>query len=280
MVNVLSIGTICISLYLLGAFLLVNKNVGLLVDRLDEQVAVTAYLSDHLADEDRARLLGELRGNPLVAEAVYISQEEAKARFREYFHGLADLPDYMDTNPFPASLEIRLVQGQETPEAVQPLLDVLAKKEGVVDVDHDIRWVQRLGSVIGLFRVGGWLLGSIFLGAAAFTITNVMKLAIYSRREEIQIMQLIGAPLAYIKGPFLIEGALHGGIGALLAISFLAGSYSLFQSYLRISANVLLSFLAVDFLSQLQLLFLLGVGLTIGLGAGFLSVYRFLLSEG
>ena len=280
MVNTLSIGTIAISLYLLGAFLLVNQNVSSLVGRLKDHVSVTVYLSDSLSEADRQQLIQELRDEKRIDQVVYISEEQARARFREYFQGLADLPDYMEENPFPASIEIQLRQNERTGEAVQALVDDLNERKGVEEIDDDLRWVERLASLMSVFRVGGWLLGGIFLGACAFTIANVMKLAIYSRQEEIHIMQLIGAPLSYIKGPFILEGMLQGIIGASLALTLLLASFVLFQGYLRTSANVLLNFLAVDFLTQPQLLLILGAGLTIGFGAGFLSVYRFLLNEG
>src|SRR5262249_45888102 len=126
--------------------------------------------------------------------------------------------DSVGTNPLPASIEVRLQPGPGTGTGVDVLAARLQQLPGVADVRYDRQWLERLLSAIRMIRGVGWQLGSGLTIAAALTVANVVRLALYARRDELDIMQLVGAPQAFIQGPFVMEGVLQGGIGAVVAL--------------------------------------------------------------
>jgi cell division transport system permease protein len=115
---------------------------------------------------------------------------------------------------------VRLTVGAD-PAQVEALAVKTASLPGVSDVRYDRQWIQRLMNAVGVVRAGGFALAFVLVLAAALTVASVVRLALISRREEIHIMQLVGAPLGYIGGPFIVEGLLQGGIGAALALGVL-----------------------------------------------------------
>src|SRR4029453_1688010 len=134
--------------------------------------------------------------------------------------------DQLDRNPFPASFEVRLKpEARVSDVAVDRLAETLSKTPGGAGVRYDRRLLGRLNAAIGFVRGIGLLIVAMLALAAALTVANVVRLAAYARREEIEIMQLVGAPLAYVRGPFVAEGVLQGGVGALLALVLLTNVY-------------------------------------------------------
>ena len=113
---------------------------------------------------------------------------------------------------------MRLRAATAAADAVEALVRQIEREPGVADVQYDRRWLDRLASVTAGVRWVGMILALVLGAAAALTVANVVRLALYARRDEIEIMQLVGAPLSHIRGPFVAEGILHGGAGSLLAL--------------------------------------------------------------
>ena len=153
----------------------------------------------------------------LSDQRQYLSKADALARFREDFPDLAGATERLERNPLPASIEVRLgPEARTATTAVDDLAAALGSAPGVADVRYDRRWLSRLGSAVRFVRtVGLWSSSALLAVAAALTVANVVRLAAYARRDEIEIMQLVGAPFAFIRGPFVAEGILQGGVGAL-----------------------------------------------------------------
>jgi cell division transport system permease protein len=125
----------------------------------------------------------------------------------------------------PASFEVRLKPGTDGPP-VAPLVDALRRMPGVTDVRYDREWVARLQAIVRTVRAVGAGLALVLVLAAALTVASVVRLALHARRDEIEIMHLVGAPLTYIRGPFVMEGVLQGGLGALVALGLLVLLYA------------------------------------------------------
>jgi cell division transport system permease protein len=219
---ILAVLTIATGLFVLGFFLFLNTNLQRLVDRWSQAAEVSVYLDDD-ATEENLKTIGEaIDGSGLAVERRYLSKQDAAARFREDFPDLAGAADRLERNPFPASFEVRLTpQAKDAGEAVEMLATTLMRAPGVADVRYDRRWLSRLNSAIRFARGIAFLLISMLSIAAALTVANVVRLAAYARRDEIEIMQLVGAPVAFIRGPFVVEGVLQGGAGALVALALL-----------------------------------------------------------
>jgi cell division transport system permease protein len=139
-------------------------------------------------------------------------------RFRQDFAELASLADSFENNPFPASIEVRVTPESQRNGAAEALVSQLAAQSGVADVRYDRDWLERVTAGLGAVRGVGLALAVVMIVAAALTVATVVRLALHQRRDEIEIMQLVGSPYAFIRGPFVAEGLLQGGLGALLAV--------------------------------------------------------------
>lgn len=220
LVNAVSVGTIAVSLFVLGAFLTVASALSGLVTRWTETVQVIVYLEDAVPDRVRESLENRLREDPAVASLELVSQQQALERFRGMFRDLSSLPEDLGENPFPASLEVSLRPSLQSPAEVERLARAFTGAPGVREIQYDLLWIERLSTGVRLVRVIGTFLGGILVLAAVFTISNVIRLTIYAREDELDIMRLVGATRAYVKGPFVTEGVIQGGLGGLVA-SFL-----------------------------------------------------------
>jgi len=219
---ILSVLTIAGGLFVLGFFLVLNSNLQRLVGRWTESAELSVYLKDDVTPEQLRVVDDLISGSGLATEREYISKDKAVARFKQDFPDLAGATSRLETNPFPASFEIRLKpEVREAGGAVDNLATTMAGLRGVADVRYDRRWLTRLNSVVRLLRALGFGVILLLAFASALTVANVVRLAASAREDEIEIMTLVGAPLAYVRGPFIVEGVLQGGVGALVAIVLL-----------------------------------------------------------
>jgi len=223
--GLLSTATIALALFVLGAFLLVTSNLERLGAEWGSTAEMSVYLKDDATAQDRAAVEQILAQNDLVESKEFVSKGNALARFKQTFSDLAGALDGLGENPLPASYDVRLRSGAANSAALDELGASLRQAKGVADVRYDRQWLARALSAIGIVRTVGLTLGLILTMAAALTVANVVRLALYARRDEIEIMHLVGAPTVYVRGPFVMEGVLQGGIGALAAIAILGGAY-------------------------------------------------------
>ena len=135
-------------------------------------------------------------------------------------------------NPFPASFEVRLRPGPGVADNAATLSRAVMPLKGVADVQFDRQWLERVLSLIAGIRVAGLAVTIVLLLGAAFTVTAVVRLSLHERRDELDIMQLVGAPMAFIRGPFVIEGLLLGGMGAVVALLILGLGFGTLRSWL------------------------------------------------
>jgi cell division transport system permease protein len=231
--GLLSTLTIALALFVLGGFLVVTANLDRLGSEWSNAAELSVYLKDDISAGDRRAIETVLAPGELIAAHEYVSKSDALARFKQTFGDLAATVDGLGGNPLPASLEVRLRPGPGVSAGVDTLAAGLRAMPGVSDVRYDRQWLTRVLSAIDLIRGVGLVLGSVLAIAAALTVANVVRLALYARREELDIMNLVGAPQAYVRGPFVMEGVLQGGIGALVALLALgAAFFTLRERYL------------------------------------------------
>ena len=221
LVNAISIGTIAVSLFVLGAFLTVAGNLGDVVTKLTEKIQIIVYLEADIEDRVQASLENRLIEDPAVESLDLVDRAEALERFKTLFRDLSSLPEDLGENPFPASYEVNLRPGHQSPAEVQRLADVFVDVPGVQEIQYDLLWIERLATGVRLLRAAGAFLGGILVLAGIFTISNVIRLTVYAREDELDIMRLVGATRAYVKGPFVVEGMLQGGLGGSLAAGLL-----------------------------------------------------------
>ncbi len=221
LMNALSVGTIAVSLFVLGAFLVVAGSLNEVVQRWTQKVQVIFYLDDGVEARVRDSLQNRLQEDPAVEAVDRVSRQQALERFHSLFRDLRSLPDDLGENPFPASLEVVLRSGHRSPAEVERLVRAFEKAPGVQEVQYDLLWIERLATGARLVRGVGAFLGGVLVLAGVFTISNVIRLTVYAREDELDIMRLVGATQAYVKGPFVTEGMIQGGLGGLLSVGFL-----------------------------------------------------------
>jgi cell division transport system permease protein len=216
--SLFAVTAIALALVVLGGLLLVTSNVERLIAQWSSAAEFSVYLSDQATSEQRGAIESLIDGSGVAAGRQYVSKADALRRFRQDFAELASLADSFENNPFPASLEVRVTPESQRNGAAEALVARLAEQPGVADVRYDRDWLERLTAGLGAVRGVGFTLGLVMIVAAALTVATVVRLALHQRRDEIEIMQLVGSPYAFIRGPFVAEGLVQGGLGAILAL--------------------------------------------------------------
>jgi cell division transport system permease protein len=263
-VSLLAIVTIAVSLFLAGLFFLVGGNLQRVVERWYGESKIVVYL-DEAADPAAVSTLREkIAAAPWTVQVDSITAEDAEQRFRNSFPSLGDLLEGWSEDPLPASLEVGLDwQGLDRRTSLDSWLRDLRADPAVTMIDDDRDWLSQIRAVSVVIEAAGWVLGSILLLTAIFTIASVIRLTAYLYRDEIAVMRLVGATEFFIRGPFYVEGMLQGLAGGTLAVTALLGVHALLLR--RQPENVLASFLASDFLRPGQLAALVALGGLAGL---------------
>ncbi len=202
----LSLATIAVAFAMLGAFRVVSSTVTRVAETWTQSAEMSVYLDDLASDAERSAVRQKLEADPSVVSVAFVTKEQALARFGAEFPELGDVTASLDANPFPAAFEVRLSEAGMTAGA-QDLASGVLTMPGVADVRYDQRWLARLVAVITALRAAGWIAALALVLGAATTVVAVVRLSFEARREEIGIMALVGAPVAYIRGPFVMEGA-------------------------------------------------------------------------
>jgi cell division transport system permease protein len=232
MLTGLAAGMVGLALFVIGLFGLVTHNLQVALGQIESRVEIVAYLDDTATAVEIEDAVLSLRDQPEVASVVFVSKDSAMARaqrdlrdFREVFSGL-------EVNPLPASLEVRLADGNRSPESVELLASIAQAIDIVEDVEFGREWVDRLDTLRRLAGVSSLALGFAFAVVAALIIGTALRIAIFARKDEIYIMRLVGARDGFIRRPFLLEGFLTGLAGGVLAIVLTFAAHSAVSLFL------------------------------------------------
>jgi cell division transport system permease protein len=272
--SLVTLSTIAISMLILGLFSLIYLNVQQSLHQMGGELQITAYLQETISPEQAEMLRSKVADWPEVEGIIYISKKQALARFRSQLREYAGILEGLKENPLPASLELTLMPQYGRSGNIKELSTRLGRLPGVAEVQYGRKWMAKLRVFVEVMKLVGITVGGLLLIATIFVISNTIKLTFYSRREELEIMRLVGATDFFIKAPFLIEGLLHGLGGALLA----AGSLSLLILFLfsHLDLPLRLAVMAGSLpMGQLVGGFL-GLGLLLGVLGSMVSLRRFL----
>jgi cell division transport system permease protein len=273
--SLMAVLTIALALFLGSTFAAGILGARALLRSWGAEASLTLYLDPALGDA-QARALGErVRAENPALEVKYVDKAEALARLRaDLGEGGAAL-DGLAQNPLPPTLELRPPAAQAGAAEIRALSLRLSGLPGVSDVDYGREWLDKLESLGRALRAAGAGALAVVLGAAVLVVANTIRLAVYARRDEIEIMKLVGATDGYVRVPFLLEGALQGLFGALLAV---AGLLALQRWLLpkAVAAFAFASGLGTPRLQPGQIALVLVFGAVVGLFGSYLAVARFL----
>lgn len=260
---------IALAIVVLGGVLLVTWNVERLVAEWSSAAEFSVYLRDDATSEQRGAIEALIDQSGVAAAREYVSKAQALGRFRRDFAELAALTESFDDNPFPASLEVRIRPEAQQNGRAEGLAARLAAADGVADVRYEREWLSRVGAGLDAVRNVGFALASVMIVAAALTVATVVRLALHARRDEIEIMQLVGSPYSFIRGPFVLEGLLQGGLGALLALALLWLGFHAALAWWGGTLNAVIGAGAVEFLPPHLCGWLVAGGMAVGCVGGF-----------
>jgi cell division transport system permease protein len=275
-VSVVTVGTISLALLIASLFLLVYVNLEGMAEGWSDKVQVTAYFDSEPAPLAVAALKGRVNAIPGTAKVVFVSQQDAEKRLRNRLKGQESLLEGITPEVLPASLEISLKRGYRDTASVDTYVKSLKQIQGVSEVQYGEEWVRRFNSFMNLFRLMGMLLGGFLAITVLFIVSNTIKLTIYARKDELDLLGLVGATRFFIKAPFLIEGILQGAVGAIVSQVALLGCYFAFLknagNFLGVNpASAGLSFLPFSHLAAILLM-----GVLLGFIGSATSLRRFI----
>jgi cell division transport system permease protein len=260
---------IALATVVLGSLLLVTWNVERMFADWTSAAEFSVYLQDAATSEQRGAIEALIDGSGVAESREYVSKADALTRFRSEFTELASLATGFEDNPFPASVEVRVRAEADSDGRADALVREVAALPGVADVRYDREWLARLASGLAAVRGTGFALALMMALAAAVTVASVVRLGLQARRDEIEIMQLVGSPIAFIRGPFVAEGLLQGGLGALFALAFLWLGFAAVGAWWGAELGTVLEGGSMQFLPARLCASLVAGGMAVGGAGGF-----------
>jgi cell division transport system permease protein len=273
LIHVISMGTITISMLLLGSFILLSINLDNWIKEWGGTLSMSVYLKDGIDEKVMEKIEKQLLNIKGAKIKGFISKDQAMMQLKESLGSQAGLLSGLKNNPLPSSFELIFEDTDNyriDPDNIKASLEMV---EGVDEVQYSEQWVERFRGVIFVFRVASIIIGGLLCVAVLFIITNTIKLTIYSRRDEIEIYKLVGATDWFVKIPFLIEGAIQGIISGLIAYLALLSAY-LFLSTKHIQI-LDLPVINIIFLTNKNAISIILLSLFLGLMGGLIAIGRF-----
>jgi cell division transport system permease protein len=221
-----------LALFVVGLFGLVAANLRSAVSVMEERVEIVAYLNDDVRVDEIELAVAQFEERPEVQRVIYVSKAQALEQAHEEFPAFQEVFSGLAVNPLPASLEIQLLEGSRTEDVVSMVAEMAEAFPFVEEVDYGREWVEQLFAVRRAAAVTAMVLGIAFGVVAALIIGTALRIAIFARKDEIYIMRLVGARDGFIRLPFVLEGALAGLLGGVVALGLTWATYRAVSSLL------------------------------------------------
>lgn len=270
-VGVSAVLLIALSLSALGGFWVFSLNLGRAVDQWRERVRVVGYLKDEPASSKLDELTRQIEAMPGVLRVRYISKADALKALKHSLGSQADVADQLPRNPLPASVEVTPDAETATPEGTRELVRRLQALPEIEEVQGGSQWVEGLAQFRRLFELVGLGVGAVLAAAAILTVTTATTLVLHLRRDEMEIMRLVGASETVIRLPRLLQGMAQGLLAAVVALAVLEVVYALAVPRLEPLLPVTLGLQRAAFLTVPQMLLLMAGGAVLGALGGLLA---------
>ena len=232
LLNGVAIITIALSVLIVSAFGLFFINANELLTSWKKDIRVMAYLSSSVDSDLIAKTKQMLKTMAGVTDVTFIDKDDALQKFKQQLKGQSSLLENLKENPLPNAFEIHLLPAPQATGHMEKLVKQIESLDAITDVEYGQQWMSSVSSVLNLFQFASYAMGGLFFMAAVFIVANTIRLILYSRREEVEIMRLVGATDGFIQAPFYIEGLLQGLAGAIFGLG------ALYLAYYLISTNI------------------------------------------
>ncbi|GAM10645.1 cell division protein FtsX [Geobacter sp. OR-1] len=275
-INLVTVLTISLGLLIISLFLLLLVNLEGVAHEWTRQVQVTVYLEKEPAAQNMTQLLARIKMLQQTDNVKYIKKDDALKRFRDRLKGQESLMEGVTADLLPASIEITLKRGSRDSESVEAFVRQLKQIPGITEVQYGEEWVRRLTTFMQFSRFVVTLIGGFLLISVLFIVSNTIKLIVYARKDELEILSLVGATRFFIKAPFLIEGIIQGFLGSLLALMLLTASYYTFLYNAADFLSLSPTSTGIKFLPPSYLAGIVCTGILLGFIGSLTSLKRFI----
>lgn len=267
-----SVLTVTLSMFILGVFLSAVLNINHMASYLENQVEMTVYLKDGLTTDQVMGIGKYLKAQPGMKEIKFTNKDQAMKDFRERMGDQQGLLDAINGNPLPASYQMSF----QTPEQLKTAAEVVAKYQGVETVQYGKDIIEKLYKVAQVIRLSGIVLIIFLAGAELFIISNTIRLTVFARRREIQIMKYVGASNGFIRWPFLFEGMVIGFLGSGFASFILWEGYKTVVSEMAAAGLVFIPMIPLWPFMGYTTLIILAAGIVIGVMGSAISLRKYM----
>ncbi len=274
--HVLTAGTMAMTLFVFGGFLLLQENLSGLLKGWSSQLQIFAYLEEGLGDSELESVQRKVRSHPEVKDVRYVSKDRAWESFKSDLGAQSGVLEGLDREILPSSLEIAVKKSFRQRASVANLAGRLKEVKGIREVEYPEVWMEKLSLLLLGVQWTKWIFGGFLFMASLLIVGSTVKLAIMARRDEIEIMQLVGATNRMIKAPFVIEGMIQGLLGASVSLLLLWLLFLFLSVRIPPSLGILIPGDQLRFLDFWQSSFLLLLGWLLGAVGSFFSLRRFL----
>lgn len=270
----LSVATITISIFILGLFLMLFSNLNGFLSKLDDRVQLIVYLNDNITSSEREVLENIISKSPFVKSTKKVSKKMAWEEFQSNMSdNLKPLLD-IKINPLPASYKVQFYEADNRLVHIKEFSEKLKIKQGIESVEYGQEWITKLEKFLFFSRLFLFAMGGLLCFGLILIISNTIRLSIYSRQDEIELMLLIGATPNFVKVPYLLDGMLQGLTGSILSLFLIRGlNFYLNEEFQSTIESMSMEF---QFIAEPYLFGLVGLSLLVGLFASYISTYQFL----
>jgi cell division transport system permease protein len=280
--NLTTIAIIGISMLIFSSFSLIAFNLTSFLKIWEDKIEVIAYLKKGIPLSDVEKLLKNTRQLEGIETVKYVSPFDAMAFMESKLGGQKNLLDGIQPGILPSSFEIRLKKDFRNSTSIKEVVSQLNQFPQIEEVQYGQEWVENVSAIVHIFRLTQWVLGGLLLVGIIFITSNTLQLTISSRKEEIELMHILGASPAFIRVPFYIEGLIQGLLGTGLAMLFLfylyykVLLYKVFFLYVTPSMKEWLAGIPILFLPPDKIALIVSGGMVLGFFGSFVASMRFL----
>lgn len=267
-----STSTVAVSLLIFGMSLLIVTNASYITGSVESDVTISVYLKDNVNQSTIDKLKDEIENTNGVAHVTYVNKDQALQEFKKQLSDKKELVDALGgSNPLPNQYRVKTTKAIN----VEPVAKELGRFEGVDKVNYGQGMVEKIFALTKWVRIIGYTLMALLGLAAVFLISTTIRLTLFARRKEIQIMKFVGATDWFIRWPYILEGMFIGIVGAVISIIILAFAYTSFVSYIQTSLPFMPIKSGQGFLMSI-LGFLVVAGIFIGSAGSLISIRKYL----
>jgi cell division transport system permease protein len=274
--NLTTIGIIAVSMLIFSTFSLIAFNLTSFLKIWEDKIGVIAYLKKGILVGEIEPILEKTRKMEGIEAVKYVAPSDAMNFMETKLGSQRNLLEGIQSGVLPSSFEIQLKRDYRNPSKIKEVVSRLRQFPQIEEIQFGQEWVETFSVLVHLMRLIQWVLGGLLLAAMIFIISNTLQLTVSTRREEIEIMHLVGASPAFIQIPFYIEGLIQGLLGAGMAILLLLLLYKSFSLYIPFSMREWVGGISILFLPSETIAWILSGGMILGLFGSFVASMKFL----